>query len=111
VADNLGEREMNLSKDNTTGLLKISGTLDIDAANTLREALLDCFLQHRDITADLSEVASCDAAVLQVLLACRREGSLAVRAASESVVKTAADLGFSLYESGDDTGGDLQHAV
>lgn len=46
-------RAMTVSNDKTTGSLRISGTLDIDEANALREALLDCFLQQPEVTVNL----------------------------------------------------------
>lgn len=53
---------MTLNKNEVTGVLKISGTLDIDLANSLREALLECLVQQHDVAADLSDVDGCDAA-------------------------------------------------
>lgn len=102
---------MNLSNDSISGELKISGTLDIDAANALREALLDCFLHQPEVAAhslqvDLSGVDTCDAAALQVLLAARKDASAAgtafrVNAPSQAVTETAAALGLSIDLSGD----------
>ncbi len=79
--------------------------LDIDAANSLREAFLDCFLHQPEVAADLSAVTGCDAAGVQVLLAGRREAAATgkafrIRAVSEIVLETAAALGFSLDASG-----------
>jgi len=100
---------MNLTTDSATGVLQISGLLDIDAANSLREAFLDCFLNQPQVAADLSEVTGCDTAGLQVLLAGRREAAAAgkalhIRAVSQAVTETAAALGFSLDESSNGTG-------
>jgi anti-anti-sigma factor len=94
---------MNLSHNNMTGELKISGTLDIDSANPLREVLLDCFQHQPEVAADLSEVDGCDAAALQVLLAGRSEAAargkvFRVSASSQAIRETAAALGFSLGE-------------
>jgi anti-anti-sigma factor len=95
---------MKLSTDSATGVLQVSGTLDIDAANSLREALVDCFLHQAEVTIDLSEVTACDAAALQVLLAGRRDAVTAgkpfhLHAAAQAVTETATALGFSLNES------------
>jgi len=99
---------VNLKNDSNTGELKISGTLDIDAANSLREALLECLLLRPAVTppvieVDLSEVNGCDAAALQVLLAGRRDAAAAGKAfrvhASLAVTATAAALGFSIDQS------------
>jgi anti-anti-sigma factor len=92
---------MTLSKDSITGILRISGALDIDAATSLREALLDCFLHQPEVTVDLTAVDVCDTAALQVLLAGQRDGeslgkTFCITAASNSVTETAAALGFSI---------------
>ncbi len=97
---------MTFTKDNTTGVLKLSGTLDIDAANSLRETLLDCFLQQQEVATDLSAVDTCDTASLQVLLAAQRNAAsfgkaFRITAASSSVTETAAALGLPLNESAD----------
>ena len=97
---------MTLTKDKATGVLQISGTLDIDGADSLREALLDCSLHQSaaaDLSADLSDVDGCDAAALQVLLAARRDAVAAgkafrITAASNAVTDTAAALGLPIDE-------------
>jgi anti-anti-sigma factor len=96
---------LTLDKDKITGVLKISGKLDIDAANELRLAFLDCFLHDPEVAADLSEVEVCDTAGLQVLLAGREEAAVTGKgfrliAASEAVVLTATALGFSVDQPG-----------
>jgi len=80
---------MNFNMNKTGGVMKISGTLDIDAAPALREALLDC---ESEIHVNLSEVESCDTAALQVLLASR----LNLREPSASIAETAASLGLTI---------------
>jgi anti-anti-sigma regulatory factor len=104
---------MTLDRDNVTGVLRISGMLGIDAANSLREAILECLLRQHDATADLSEVEECDAAALQVLLAGQRNGApggktLRIAGVSLTVMETAAALGFSFDES--DRGKDCANA-
>jgi anti-anti-sigma factor len=106
---------MTLSKDEITGALTISGPLDIDAAESLREALLDCFRRQPDVAADLSGVDMCDAAALQVLLAGRRNAASVGKAfrvvtASDAVTVTAAALGFSTGEFGVEQGEDHRDA-
>jgi anti-anti-sigma factor len=95
---------MTLSNDKTTGVLKISGRLDIDGASSLREALLDCFLQQPEVTTDLSEIDGCDTAALQVLLAAGQDAAAAgkafrVIAVSPVVTDTAAALGLELVNA------------
>jgi anti-anti-sigma regulatory factor len=92
---------MTLIKDTTTGALKISGALGIDAADSLREALLDGFLHQPEVTADLSEVNACDAAAMQVLQAGHRDAAsfgkaFRITAVSPCLVETAAALGLSI---------------
>jgi anti-anti-sigma factor len=102
---------MTLNTDKATGTLKISGTLDIDGANALREALLDC-LQREGAGADLREVDGCDAAALQVLLACRKDAAQAgktFRFTADSIavtqMATALGLSFSTLDSGVEASG------
>jgi anti-anti-sigma factor len=91
---------MTLDQNRDTGMLTISGTLDIDAANYLRESLLDGLRRRPEITADLAQVDSCDAAALQVLWAAGQ--SLRIVAASDAVSETAAALGVRLQKDQSD---------
>jgi anti-anti-sigma regulatory factor len=84
---------MTLSKDKGPGFLRISGNLDIDEADSLREALLAADLRELD----LSEVEACDAAGLQVLLAAAGK-SFQITAISNAVTQMAVVLGVSLEE-------------
>lgn len=95
---------MTLATNDRTGVLKISGTLDIDEADALREALLTAFRLQAEIALDLSEVDACDTAALQVLLAGQRNAASAGKtfrmvAVSDSVTGTAAALGLSIEAS------------
>jgi anti-anti-sigma factor len=91
---------MTLDQNQDTGVLTISGTLDIDAANSLRESLLDGLRRRPEITADLTQVDSCDAAAVQVLLAAGK--TLRIVAASDAVRETAAALGVRLAKDQSD---------
>jgi anti-anti-sigma regulatory factor len=82
---------MTLSQDDPAGVLQVSGALDIESANSLREALLARFISHPEITADLAGVGECDTAALQVLLAAR---GLRCEALSPAVAATASALGL-----------------
>src|SRR5579862_5892919 len=98
---------MILSNDKLNGLLHISGKLDIDNANRLREALVDCLLHQSEAVVDLSEVDECDAAALQVLLAARKDAAaagkaLCVTGASGAVTGAAVALGLSIDAAGDE---------
>ena len=92
---------MTLNNDDATGVLKIAGTLDIEGANSLREALLDCFLHQSEVTLNLSEVDICDTAALQVLLAAQKRAAVIGKAfriyeAPSSVTDTAIALGLAM---------------
>src|ERR1700677_4534373 len=100
---------MTLTNDPNTCILKVTGTLDIDSANRLRETLLDCFLSQPCVTADLSEVDNCDTSALQVILAGQRDAAsqgkaFSVTAPSVSIIGMAAALGFSIYGTGESRG-------
>jgi anti-anti-sigma factor len=100
--ENSRPKIMILNKDEVSGL-RISGTLDIDAADSLRDALLDCFLHQTEIIVDLGGVDGCDASALQVLLAARGDAASAGKAfrfngVSNAVSGMAAALGISVSE-------------
>jgi anti-anti-sigma factor len=106
---------MILDKDIITGALKVSGELDVDAANSLREALLDCFSSQTEVALDLASVSMIDTAALQVLLAGPREAAFLGKsfrfvAVSPSVTETAAALGFSI-KAPHALGDALEHAL
>ncbi len=90
---------MTLNHDKITGVLRISGTLNIDGADSLREALLGCLPEQGGVTVNLREVDACDTAALQVLLAAQKNvaavgKSFQVREVPSSVTDTAAALGL-----------------
>jgi anti-anti-sigma factor len=100
-AEKVGPTVMTLTTDKITGVLKVSGNLDIESANPLREAILDCFSAQPEVAIDLAEVDACDAAGLQVLLAGRRDAAscgqaFRFHAVSPPVLETAAALGLAL---------------
>ncbi|MEO8660721.1 MAG: STAS domain-containing protein [Bryobacteraceae bacterium] len=100
---------MTLSTDETTGMLRIAGMLDIDVAQRLRESLLNC-LSLPPVAVDLSRVEGCDAAALQVLLAACRHSTAAgnglqLHALSPSISETASALGFSIAVSAEASAG------
>ncbi len=103
---------MTLTSDKLSGVLKISGTLDIDAANPLREALLESFLRQAELVADLSEVDNCDSSALQVLLASKRHAAstgktFRIIAPSSAVTEMMAALGLSIDEIGESWEGQI----
>ena len=106
---------MTLDKDLFTGALTLSGELDIDTANSLREALWECLLRQSDVAVDLNSVTAIDTAALQVLLAGRREAaslgkSFRFVAVSSSVAETVSALGFSI-DASEIRGETLEHEL
>jgi anti-anti-sigma factor len=94
---------MVVSHDETTGALKLGGALEIGAADLLRDCLRDYFQRQPKYLLDLSEVNSCDAAALQLLLAARQTAARSGRSfrlsgISTAVGETAAALGVSIEE-------------
>jgi phospholipid transport system transporter-binding protein len=113
--ETIGQQTMTLGKDTVTGVLTISGTLDIASANSLRETLFDCLMNQTEIAADLSGVDGCDAAGLQVLLAGLRDAAadgktLRLTAVPHAVRETAAALGFPIPERLTQSGEERPHA-
>jgi anti-anti-sigma regulatory factor len=78
---------MTLNEDN--GVRKILRTIDIDAAGSLRQALLDGMILN------VSGVEACDTAALQVFLAGRRDCSPQITGSSPAITEIAAALGLS----------------
>ena len=81
-----------------TALIPI-GALDIDAAADVRAAMLRHLEQHECISLDLSQIESCDAAGIQLLIALEKSAKAAgkpfiVVAASDAFTSTSADLGI-----------------
>jgi anti-anti-sigma factor len=79
--------------------LTLTGALDINAAAGVRTALLQYLEQHTCISLDLSQIESCDAAGIQLLLALGKSAEaagkpLVVVAASDAFTSNSADLGI-----------------
>ena len=92
---------MKLRQGELPGILAVSGSLEIDAANELRQALLVCLSQQSEVVLDLSSVDKCDVTGLQVLLAGQRSALAAGKAfrilgVPAAVTESAAALGLSL---------------
>jgi anti-anti-sigma factor len=107
-ADNLSERvdeadRMHVNIDQNAGVLKLSGHLDIDSADSLRDALIAAASDRPLSRLDLGEVESCDLAALQVLLAFRKHSEssaapLPWEPLAPAVAELAASVGLSLGE-------------
>jgi anti-anti-sigma factor len=83
--------------------LKIAGSLDVSTAGTLCDSLRDCLGWQAELSLDLSNVDSCDAAVLQLLCAARKTAAqlhkpFRVVSWSPAVLETCAALGIALEE-------------
>jgi anti-anti-sigma factor len=79
--------------------LTLIGELDINAAADLRVALLQHLEQHACISLDLSQIESCDAAGIQLLLALEESAKAAgkpfiVLAASDAFTTSSEELGI-----------------
>jgi anti-anti-sigma factor len=97
---------MRLDQNKTTGVLKISGALQIDEVKRLYASLCECVENQPSIALDLSEVDSCDTASLQVLLAAHKTAALRGKyfcftAISEEIQKKAVALGLFVETSAD----------
>jgi anti-anti-sigma factor len=92
---------MKLRQGESPGVLAVSGSLDIEAANELRQALLVCLSQQSEIMLDLSSVDKCDVTGLQILLAGQKSALAAgkpfrILGVPPAVTEPAAALGLSL---------------
>jgi anti-anti-sigma regulatory factor len=93
---------MTMEKDVATGRWKLSGTLCIDDANSLREALLGCFADPGGVILDVGEVSECDTTGLQLLISAQRTAAAQGRdfcieqPAEGPVNKLAQTLGLAL---------------
>ena len=92
---------MNIARQQGSGLLAVSGTLDITTADALRDALLEGFSNNAEVDVDLAGIERCDTAGLQVLLAGGRNGRhlgkpLRLHSISASIAEVAVALGFSI---------------
>ncbi len=62
---------MEFTQDEPNGVLRISGALDVSAAQELRDALADFLKRHSGMALDLSAAGGCDISALQLLYAAR----------------------------------------
>jgi len=90
---------MQISKNKGSGYWDVSGAVDIEAAEGMRTALLECFAEPGEIVISLAGVDHCDANGLQMLVAGQRTAEALGRAfriqqPSEAVSRLARTLGF-----------------
>jgi len=90
---------MQILKNKGSGYWDLTGGLDIEAAEVLKTALLDCFSEPGEIVISLAGVEHCDANGLQILIAGQRSAQALGRAfriqqPSEAVSGLARTLGF-----------------
>ena len=100
---------LTITQPDNAGPLKIAGTLDIYAADALRDALAECLQRQSALAIDLSEVAACDFVALQLLCSARKsaeaaEKQFSLTAVSEAFIQASGSLGlasdqFSLSQS------------
>jgi len=92
---------MNLTLEKDAGVLKLSGVLDIDSADSLRDSLIGVPSDLKLSRIDLSAVEYCDVAALQVLVAFRKHSEsqglpLSWEPLSSAVADLAESIGLSL---------------
>lgn len=95
--------KLNITQPDNAGPLKISGTLDIYAAEALRDALAQRVHHQTTLTLDLSEVDGCDVAALQLLYSARKSAEassegFAVTTFSQAMINACEALGFALEQ-------------
>lgn len=83
------------------GVLRVAGTLDLDSAEPLRDALLELLEQSAAPKIDLSGVAACDLAALQLIYSALRTGSgqgtrVSVSGAAGAISLACSQLGTSM---------------
>lgn len=81
------------------GVLKIEGSVDLEAASALRDALAAALAANASVAIDLSGVDACDTSAIQLLCAARKTASLErkgwrIAAASDSLIAAGAALGI-----------------
>ena len=97
--------------DPATAVLKISGSLQIDEIEQLRDPLWQCILNQAEVSLDLGAVDRCDTAALQVLFSGQKTAlslgkPFRVVEASAVVTLNASALGLA-FESTTQKGGSL----
>lgn len=95
---------MTVDFETSTGVLRVSGDLDIGAVTPLRDALSQALSTSNGLAIDLTDVTFCDAAGLQVLLSTRKTAAstgkqLRFVSVGDAVAQTCVALGFSLHET------------
>ena len=98
-----GENGVRITKDESSGVLKIAGTLSIPAAEDVRKALSDAFNGNSGPVLDLSGIEDCDTAGLQLLwsainTAQRLNKRLRLLEIPSAVAEIAAVLGLPLQQ-------------
>jgi len=90
---------MQIVQDQRYTSLELAGILDINTTEEVHKALLAHFERHDRISLDLSQIESCDAAGVQLLLAAQRSGeasgkSFGVVGATDTFTAVCAALGI-----------------
>jgi anti-anti-sigma factor len=91
-----------ITKDDSGGVLRFQGTLGIGEAAELREALRDSLAETSRLILDFSGLDGCDTAALQLLYSARKTADSAGRVQfvglGGAVTKAAAALGLEIGE-------------
>jgi anti-anti-sigma regulatory factor len=92
-----------IARDESGRILKLSGAVQINAADELRAALLDFVRTASRPVVDLAEVTECDIAAVQLLISAGRTAGLSAKpfefaGLSAAVRQAGAALGVSFAE-------------
>ena len=95
---------MEVFQEECESISELTGALDINTVDEMRKILLAHLERNTSIVVDLSSVASCDAAGVQLLLALEKSAESAgkpfiVRAISEGFARDSANLGVTITAS------------
>jgi len=93
--------KLNITNNESEGVLKFSGTLDIYAVDAARDVLIQHVQNNPRLILDLSEVEECDVAGLQLLFSVRKTieslcKSLEVKRVSQAIIDACAALGLGM---------------
>ncbi len=95
--------QMSLTVDHATGAIRIAGSMDIEAAEGLRDRLAGYLGNKPELILVLSEVEKCDVTGLQLILAARLAAARShkgfrIAAISQAVLDTANAIGLAAAE-------------
>ena len=107
---------MQIDKDESASVLRISGALRINQVDELHTALRDLFFTASRPVIDLTQVNECDTAALQLLCSARHTAERLTRSfemvgVSDAIRDASVALGLSLTEAPKTQGGEPEGLV